>query len=171
MDLLFTLAHWHALAKLRQHTDLSLDILDSITIQLGKLLRKFKEKTCSAFDTQELKREAAARERRTAKTNINIINKPTSGSVNVTVGPNVLAGSAPSSSVVGDAPAPPPVPLINKNASQPPAVKVVGRRHKALNLNTYKDHSLGDYVETIRRSGTTDSLDRAGKLPYFDCHF
>lgn len=28
---------------------------------------------------------------------------------------------------------------------------------KALNLNTYKMHALGDYVSTIRESGTTDS--------------
>lgn len=28
---------------------------------------------------------------------------------------------------------------------------------KALNLQKYKHHSLGDYVETIRRYGTTDS--------------
>lgn len=62
MDLLFTLANWHALAKLRQHTDQSLDILESITIQLGHLLRRFQEKTCTAYDTRELKREMAARE-------------------------------------------------------------------------------------------------------------
>lgn len=27
-----------------------------------------------------------------------------------------------------------------------------------MNLNTYKVHSLGDYVEAIRRYGTTDSF-------------
>ena len=31
------------------------------------------------------------------------------------------------------------------------------RKPKQLNLATYKYHSLGDYVETIRRFGTTDS--------------
>ena len=31
------------------------------------------------------------------------------------------------------------------------------RKPKQLNLKTYKFHSLGDYVETIRRFGTTDS--------------
>jgi hypothetical protein len=31
------------------------------------------------------------------------------------------------------------------------------RKPKQLNMNTYKYHSLGDYVETIRRFGTTDS--------------
>jgi hypothetical protein len=32
-----------------------------------------------------------------------------------------------------------------------------GRILKSFNLSTYKFHSLGDYVETIRRYGTTDS--------------
>jgi hypothetical protein len=31
------------------------------------------------------------------------------------------------------------------------------RRPKSLNLQTYKAHSLGDYVATIKRLGTTDS--------------
>jgi hypothetical protein len=31
------------------------------------------------------------------------------------------------------------------------------RKAKSFNLNTYKLHSLGDYVATIRRFGTTDS--------------
>lgn len=65
MDLLFTLAHWHGMAKLRQHTDLSLEILESVTIQLGKLLRDFQSKTCSVYATRELKREMAARMQKT----------------------------------------------------------------------------------------------------------
>lgn len=67
MNLLFILATWHALAKLRQHTDKSLDILESVTIQLGELLRKFQEKTCPVYNTQELKRETAARVQKSAK--------------------------------------------------------------------------------------------------------
>lgn len=35
--------------------------------------------------------------------------------------------------------------------------KASSRKPKQLNLKTYKYHSLGDYVETIRRFGTTDS--------------
>ena len=31
------------------------------------------------------------------------------------------------------------------------------RQPKAFNLNTYKFHSLGDYANTIRQYGTTDS--------------
>jgi hypothetical protein len=67
LDLLFIFAHWHGLAKLRQHTDLSLGILESTTSALGQALRVFQEKLCPAFDTKELKREAAARERQQAK--------------------------------------------------------------------------------------------------------
>ncbi|KJA12764.1 hypothetical protein HYPSUDRAFT_210144 [Hypholoma sublateritium FD-334 SS-4] len=37
------------------------------------------------------------------------------------------------------------------------AKSAVGRQPKHLNLKTYKDHSLGDYVESIRRNGTVDS--------------
>lgn len=35
--------------------------------------------------------------------------------------------------------------------------KASSQKPKQLNLKTYKYHSLGDYVETIRRFGTTDS--------------
>src|SRR6267378_4152421 len=41
MTLLYRLAEWHALAKLRMHTDPTLDFLDSITSILGRELRRF----------------------------------------------------------------------------------------------------------------------------------
>src|SRR5580704_19506897 len=67
MELLFVLAHWHSLAKLRMHNDLTLDVLDAVTISLGEKLREFNNTTCSAFITQELDREFNARVRRQAK--------------------------------------------------------------------------------------------------------
>lgn len=67
MRLLFTCAHWHALAKLRMHTDLTLDIMDEITTALGKAFRDFHTKVCPAYSTRELRREAEARQRRLAK--------------------------------------------------------------------------------------------------------
>lgn len=156
MDLLFTLAHWHAVAKLRQHTDLSLDLLDSITIQLGQSLRDFQEKTCSAFNTQELQREAAARERRTGKKAA--ANKIAAENTDAAIGSNtIVVSTSPPSSVEPNVPVSPSIPITKKQASKPLTTKAVGRRHKVLNLNTYKDHSLGDYVETIRRNGTSDS--------------
>lgn len=62
--LLFRLAQWHALAKLRLHTDESLTFLDEATRLLGSQLRKFRDYTCAAFRTMELPSETAARWRR-----------------------------------------------------------------------------------------------------------
>ncbi|KAF7359835.1 hypothetical protein MVEN_00708900 [Mycena venus] len=67
LDLLFTLAYWHALAKLRLHTSFSIKRLKEVTTELGKQLRYFAKYTCAAFDTKELPREEAARGRRHAK--------------------------------------------------------------------------------------------------------
>lgn len=68
LKLLFQLATWHGLAKLRVHTDESLQIMDDITATLGDELRSFQSNTCSAFSTRELKREAEGRYRRKART-------------------------------------------------------------------------------------------------------
>ena len=61
------MANWHSLAKLRVHTNLTLDIMDGVTSDLGAKLRAFQKETCVAFPTQELKRERDARMRRTNK--------------------------------------------------------------------------------------------------------
>lgn len=62
--LLCSLAHWHAFAKLRVHTDNTLDILEQATRALGDRLRTFVSETCPLFATKELRREAEARHRR-----------------------------------------------------------------------------------------------------------
>jgi hypothetical protein len=67
LDLLFVLATWHALAKLRLHTTTTIQLLDEATTQLGQILRRFGKVTCAAFDTRELPREEDARGRRQAK--------------------------------------------------------------------------------------------------------
>ena len=110
--LLFTCAHWHALAKLRMHTDETLTLLDSIMGRLGRGLRRFQQKTCAAFDMQELKREVERRQCRELKN---------------------TAG--------------------NSTAAAPQATQ----RKKIFNLQTYKLHALGDYANSIRKYGTTDS--------------
>ena len=107
LQLLFHFAHWHALAKLRIHSEKTLDILDTQTQTIGEQLRFFKDNTCTVFDTQELPREANKRYRGEVK----------------------KGGTSRSS------------------ACKP----------KQFNLNTYKFHSLGDYVEHIQTFGTTDS--------------
>ena len=133
------MAHWHGLAKLRMHHDLTLDILDSVTVALGNLLRSFSDVMCPAFETKELRREADARGRREARkaaANHHVSNTP----------PVNRASTGQGASSV------------------PPTIEhrthggVVGRRPKKFNLGTYKGHSYGDYAKAIREYGTTDSF-------------
>lgn len=69
LQLLFICAHWHGLAKLRMHSDNTLDIMDDVTVQLGSQFREFRDKICAQFQTRELPRETAARQRRRSKQN------------------------------------------------------------------------------------------------------
>lgn len=61
--ILFRLAEWHALAKLRLHTEDSLDLLKQSLRMLSKQIRQFVEVTCVAFQTKELPGKASARQR------------------------------------------------------------------------------------------------------------
>ena len=67
LDLLFILCTWHASAKLRLHTTSTMGFLKETTRSLGFALRKFAKTTCSAFQTNELPKEEAARARQKAK--------------------------------------------------------------------------------------------------------
>ncbi len=90
-------------------------------------MRQFRDPT-SHFDTVELPREAAARDRAAqAAAERRAPQNPTGN---------------PSTSTEASAPRP--------QASS-------ARRPRKLNLNTFKFHSLGDYVASIRLFGTTDS--------------
>ena len=60
------MATWHGLVKLRLHTDSTLTDLENSSTRLGDLLRKFKTDICSAYITQDLPSEEAARGRRQA---------------------------------------------------------------------------------------------------------
>jgi hypothetical protein len=64
LQLLFLLGYWQGLAKLRLHTETTLQLLDNVTTALGEALRDFKKHVCSSYATKELPREAAARNRR-----------------------------------------------------------------------------------------------------------
>ena len=66
-DLLFEMATWHSLAKLRLHTDTTLKFLRGSTKRLGKDLRAFRAQVCSAYDTRDLPAEETAHRRRKAK--------------------------------------------------------------------------------------------------------
>ena len=76
MTLLFELATWHALAKLRMHTETTLNFMDTSTTRLGQQLRRFVSQTCTAFVTWDLPQEEAARGRRKAAMAAKDPNKP-----------------------------------------------------------------------------------------------
>ena len=170
MRLLFTVAHWHGLSKLRLHTDLTLDILDKLTASFGKELRDFKQNTCSAFTTWELPKEVNARNRRQARqAQAHLIGQPAALSAGISV--------EMEDKTVGGQTTQPGVDKENtKKRGQSRTVETnkrrraetgenprlvakinTGRQLKEFNINTYKHHALGDVVATIRRYGTTDS--------------
>ena len=62
--LIFRLAEWHALAKLRLQTEGSLALLDQALRWLGAQVRQFQRVTCAAFEAKELPQESAQRQRR-----------------------------------------------------------------------------------------------------------
>ena len=66
MDLLFKMATWHFLAKLRLHTESTVTSLETLTTRLGAAFRKFASITCEAYVTKDLPSEEAARGRRQA---------------------------------------------------------------------------------------------------------
>lgn len=129
MRLLFVCAHWHGLAKLRMHSDLTLELLDNLTAEIGESLREFSNVVCTSYKTRELPREQEARRRKAAKQSKNI---------------NTAAQSNDSN---------------NTESTQAPRIKrdEAGPQIKKYNINTYKHHSLGDYANEIRERGTTDS--------------
>ncbi|TFK68774.1 hypothetical protein BDN72DRAFT_650911 [Pluteus cervinus] len=69
-DLLYTLAYFHGLAKLRLHTDLTIQELRLATTHLGEALRFFAQETCVHFKTCETDKEFQARKRRIAAYNL-----------------------------------------------------------------------------------------------------
>ena len=130
------------------HNDWTLNVMDKVTTFLGNKLREFNEKTCSAFVTYELECEYNARVRQESKR---------SAAKGCPRG-----GGADTRSYHNDS---------ERTGHQQLSITaiesegtVAGKRSnsnvqclKTLNLNTYKFHSLGDYTNTIRRYGTTNS--------------
>jgi hypothetical protein len=131
MKLLFTIAHWHGLAKMRLHTDETLEILDDLTTSLGNQLRLFCKTTCNAYETLELPKEARARQRpkKTRQRNAQSQKKTSR------------------------------TPQMQTKATVEQSATQTGSKSniRKFNLNTYKFHALGDYVEAIRLFGTADS--------------
>lgn len=65
--LLFVLADWHSVAKLRMHTDNTLETLTLLTKSLGQELRYFERHVANVLKTVETPREARSRVRRARK--------------------------------------------------------------------------------------------------------
>src|SRR6202011_1317659 len=124
LKLLFDLAHWHGLAKLRLHTDASLDILSQATTSLSNSLQNFQDKTCSMFQTRELKRERDARQRRSEKKTAKCGARPPATSSDSTGEPMVAVNHETGPTPASMAP--------SNNARKP----------KFLSLNTYTYHAL-----------------------------
>lgn len=139
------MAHWHGLAKLRMHSDLTLEILDQQTTDLGEKFCQFKTKVCAAYYTQELSREADARSRRQSKAAA----KRAETSKTDVMGRGTAAGHS-RMNAVGNGKEKASLGQSQDAPKQP-------RRVKSFRFQTYKFHALGDYVSSIRRFGTTDS--------------
>jgi hypothetical protein len=61
LDLLFMLATWHALAKLRLHTTSSLSFFKQCTKQFGQVIRYFHDHVCPRYKTRDTPQEVAAK--------------------------------------------------------------------------------------------------------------
>lgn len=79
-SLLYRFALWHALAKLRIHSETTLSVFDGTFKQLSHQLRKFRDFTCAAFTTLELPKEQAARDRKAARERSGLGNPDTGSS-------------------------------------------------------------------------------------------
>ncbi|TFK72816.1 hypothetical protein BDN72DRAFT_742067, partial [Pluteus cervinus] len=69
LKLLYKVAEWHALAKLRMHTETSLSSLQKVTSELGQLIRKFRNQTAS-YNAKELPAEVEARKKKKSATSV-----------------------------------------------------------------------------------------------------
>jgi hypothetical protein len=80
-SLLYRFAQWHALAKLRIHSESTVVFLEETFKKLSQKLRKFQAYTCAVFNTVELPREKTARQRKAAQ--CSVTNNPSTESSGV----------------------------------------------------------------------------------------
>jgi hypothetical protein len=139
MKLLYRTAEWHGFAKLRLHTDSTLKHLQSLTKEFGRLMREFRDQTCSQFQTFELQREVDARnrnqQRRLANTS-SVVTPSQTRTSSASAGGHRANTLRPATST---------------------GTQANVRKAKTLNISTTKFHFLGDYVHTIQMFGCTDS--------------
>ena len=111
---------------------------------LGIALHTFKKETCSKFNTKELPKEAVTQQTRQVK----LVAKQSSFAKAVKRNEKEVGSTAKSKTGKGKEKEAEPTAKSNAKPSWQP---------KDFNLNTYKLHSLGDYANTIRQYGMTDS--------------
>lgn len=153
MKLLYRTAEWHSFAKLRMHTDFTLDHLEELTKEFGLLMRQFRDLSCSQFQTVELPREVEAHKRRQKRAQAKQL--PASTGTGVRSAGELMASSSNSSIPASTAQ---PTPSNVSPTPAAPSSRSTSHKLKTLNIFTYKFHSLGDYVWTIRLFGGTDSF-------------
>ena len=66
-DMLFECANFHALGKLRLHTEVTIKILEESTPLVYEAIKRFADETCPRYDTVEQQRDVVARLRRAKK--------------------------------------------------------------------------------------------------------
>ncbi|KAF8896664.1 hypothetical protein BD779DRAFT_1466557 [Infundibulicybe gibba] len=137
MTMLFRLCEWHALAKLRLHTDATLQHLEMATTVMGSEVRGFRDSTRKDFATIELPSEVATRARRKHH------RKSRNGRRSTTQTASDLNASTSAAS--------------GSSATALPSLPPPSAKSRYLNVSTYKFHALGDYARGIRLYGTTDS--------------
>ena len=130
--MLFSLAEFHAFAKMRLHTERTLELFDQSVIKLGEDMRKFETVVCAAYETKELPRETAARGRRDAAAAAKASSK--------TAPPGGRKGKGKAAA---------------RNATQKQGANP---RQAKFQLSTFKYHSFGDYPNAVRAFGTLDVL-------------
>lgn len=138
--LLFELNTWHSLAKLRLHTETTVNDLEHSTTRLGITLRKFQQDVCSAYRTFELPSEEAARVRRQASAAKK--DQQSQSTKKKQTQPSAMQKKKAA---------------LTKLQSPEPNHQTKSRRQRTLNLNTYKTHALGSYARAIRLYGATDN--------------
>lgn len=131
MDLIFTLAMWHGLAKFRIHTEDTVGLLEDATAAMGTAIRRFKRTTCEKYYTKEIDTKSLGRKMRVVR----------QGRAGKQV---VHRSGAKNRKKKGK----------GKIASKPAGAA----KKKELNLETAKLHKIAHYPSDIRTYGTTDSI-------------
>ena len=128
---MFELATWHGFAKLRLHTETTVQDLENSTARLGDQLRNFMKTVCPEYNTYDLPSEEAARSRRRAR----------------------KAAAPPPTHVYDDSGSEED----EKKEKKAKKKKRKKRKTRQLTLDSYKLHALGGYAKAIRLYGTTDN--------------